>query len=204
MKNKKLTKVIASAALVGLLGVGATLAYFTDNDSAKNVITMGHVDIDLDEPTWEANNPGGEIENVKPGDKIAKDPRVTLAADSEDAYVRVKLEITGLDSDKITDLLSKNDDGSYKYLDIDTSKWTASGEYFYYNDVLTAGDKVVLFNNVTIPTTWGNEVVNTTFNIDITAEAIQADNFEPSTVNGVYGWFADGEEVTVDTYTPAE
>ena len=52
MKNKKLKTLVASLALVGAIAVGATLAYFTDSQEAVNTITMGHVDIDLDEPNF--------------------------------------------------------------------------------------------------------------------------------------------------------
>ncbi|MBQ1608018.1 MAG: hypothetical protein II092_04045, partial [Lachnospiraceae bacterium] len=52
-----------------------------------------------------------------------------------------------------------------------------------------------LFDKVTIPETWGNEVADLTFTIDIHAEAIQADSFKPhKTAGKIDGWFySDGE-----------
>ena len=47
MKNRKLLVAATSTALVAVVGIGATLAYFTDSDDATNVVTMGHVDINL-------------------------------------------------------------------------------------------------------------------------------------------------------------
>ena len=90
MKNKKLIAAVAAAALVAVIGVGATLAYFTDSDEAKNVLTLGAVDIELTEPNYKGD---AEYVNIVPGDEIEKDPVITLASASEDAYVRVKLEI---------------------------------------------------------------------------------------------------------------
>ena len=211
MKNKKLISMIAAVALVAVVGIGATLAYFTDKDDASNIVTMGHVDIDLKEPNFSGGADGGEIKNVTPGQEISKDPTVKVENGSEKAYIRLKLEVTGLDDAHKAQLLAKNTNGTYKYLDIDMDKWTESNEYFYYtgnkgtgqlDGVLVAGESVTLFEHVTIPgDEWKNEVVDTAFNIVITAEAIQADNFTPKTVNGVYGWFtSDNQGITAENY----
>lgn len=209
MKNKKLGKLLVACGLVAALGVGATLAYFTDQENVTNVITMGHVDITLTEPSFPQS---GEVENVKPGDTIDKDPTVTVATESEDAYIRLKVKFTGLEDSQVRDLMSKNGDGSYKYLDINSRYWREEAVtneentyYFYYvngSGVLTAGDVVTLFEHVNIPKTWGNEIVDKTFNIEITAEAIQADHFAPSeSTDGVYGWYyEDGTTVTPQKY----
>lgn len=189
MKNKKLITIIASLALVAVIGIGTTLAYFTDNDAAKNVITMGHVDIELTEPNFPEDK---EVENIKPGDVIVKDPTITVADDSEDAYVRLELKVTGDISDaQKAQLLEKDEDGQYKYLQvIDTAKWQQAGDYFYYNGILKAGDEVVLFEKVCIPAEWDNSVADKTFNIELKAEAIQAENVTPDTdADGmIVGW----------------
>ena len=52
MNKKKLFTMVLALVLIGAVGVGATLAYFTDNDSATNVVTMGHVNIELTEEDW--------------------------------------------------------------------------------------------------------------------------------------------------------
>lgn len=210
MNKKKLTVMVTSLALVGLIGVGASLAYFTDQDSATNIITMGHVDIDLTEPNYPGGTTGGEIENVKPGDQITKDPTITVQQGSENSYVRAKITVEGLDEEHANLLLAKNENGSYMYLDINTNDWLESTDgYFYYvgdagngkDGVLKAGQSVELFTTVTIPGLgWGNEMADKSFSILVSAEAIQAANFEPSTNNGVYGWFENGTSITPDTY----
>ena len=43
--KKKLVLSLAAAALVGTLAVGGTLAWFTDTETATNVVTTGNVDI---------------------------------------------------------------------------------------------------------------------------------------------------------------
>lgn len=189
MNKKKLLTLIGCLALVGMIGVGATLAYMTDNDTAKNVITMGHVDIDLTEPNYKPTTPtenGGEITKVKPGDTIEKDPTITVGANSEDTYLRVKLDvdIVGLGTKKgvtkeayIQEII--------KSMNINSNDWELKGDYYYYigtlnnNDpgVLKANDTVKLFEEVKIPAEWGNEIANAKINIDVKAEAVQVANF---------------------------
>lgn len=185
MNKKKLTALVASLGIVACIGVGATLAYFTDSDDALNTITMGHVDIDLDEPTFSKNNPGDKIEDVRPGQLITKDPTITVKAGSEASYLRAKIDIEGLsaeDAKLIEDTL-----------DINRELWIPGEEGYYYLQQEVGKTNVDLkfrfFDHVTIPTTWDNDYADKGFTIDVTAEAIQADNFSPEKDNGkIVGW----------------
>ena len=47
--KKKVALTAAAVAMVGTLAVGGTLAWFTDTETATNVVTMGEVDIKLSE-----------------------------------------------------------------------------------------------------------------------------------------------------------
>ena len=192
MKNKKLGTLVASLALVAALGVGATLAYFTDSDTALNTITMGKVDIDLDEPNFDPGDDDDTIENIKPGQQIVKDPTITVKAGSEAAYLRALITYEGLtpEQEKQLEANIAIQDG-----------WVKSSDgYYYFQNVVNKSDvdqEIVFFNKVTIPTEWGNEMAEETFKIDVQAEAIQADNFTPDTDNGVIkGW----NGVTAETY----
>ena len=86
--NKKKT-IIAAIVLLLVLLVGGAIAYFTDKEEVTNVFTVGKVDITLTEPAWVADN----AKNLMPGDTVAKDPTVTVAADSADAYVFVRVVV---------------------------------------------------------------------------------------------------------------
>lgn len=190
MRKKKLAALLVSAALIGVIALGGTLAYFTDKDEAKNVIMLGKVDGELEEPQWKIDNPDGEIENVKPGDKIVKDPILTLADDSEDAYARFKVTYSGnLSPEQFKELkflkITGTDAGKEKTEEVDIT----ADEYFYVQDILSAGESYKLFDYVVIPTSWGNDMAEASFNIDIVAELIQADNFTPVEESGlITGW----------------
>lgn len=193
MKKKKILTMVAAVALVAVIGVGATLAYFTDKDSKTNVVTMGKVDIDLEEPVF-SENPDDTITDVKPNQNIVKDPKITVTEGSLDAYVRAKIEFDGLNDQQIKDILP--------LINIDKTKWFLSTDgYYYYKDKMAAGESVYLFQNVKIPENWGNEVSGLTFKINVFAEAIQADSFEPDLEGGlITGWKdSNGKDIQAET-----
>ena len=99
MNKKRLAVAGLSVGLVAVAGIGATLAYFTDQDVATNVVEMGHVDIELDEPIFSRMYVNNTITNVVPNQSIKKDPTITVGEGSEDCYLRVQLTTEYLDND---------------------------------------------------------------------------------------------------------
>ena len=185
MNIKKLAPILLSVVLLGTVGIGATLAYFTDNDSSGNVITMGHVDIELTEPSWEGGMEG--ISNIVPGQSIKKDPTVTLQEGSLDAYVRIKLEIEGLEETQAKEVL----DG----IQINEG-WKVVDGYYYYENKLTKETKeAVLFHEVIIPYSWNNAMAEKTFDIVVSAEAVQADHLQEDFFNEDGSWNITTEEI---------
>lgn len=201
MTKKKLAILITSVALIAAVGIGGTLAYFTDKDTKQNVITLGKVDGSLIEDSDDGTSTenGFTYDKVKPGDELDKRPHVSLAADSEDAYVRMDVKVT------ITGLAEGTDAAAYaaelkNNLDIDKTNWTEGSDgYFYYNTKLSnkeGGKKATedIFSTVTIPTTWGNEISEAVITIDLQAELIQADNFE-NQINADGTWNITADDI---------
>ena len=85
MTKRKIVLLALAACMVAILAVGGTLAYFTAEDTAVNVFTVGNVAIDLEE-TFEQNS------ELAPGLKINKDAWVVNTG-SKPAYVRVHIAI---------------------------------------------------------------------------------------------------------------
>ena len=83
MKKKTLALVLALTLLV--VGVvGGTLAWLTDQTAeVKNTFTVGDINIDLTETTTDYK--------MVPGNTIAKDPTVTVKANSEACWLFVKV-----------------------------------------------------------------------------------------------------------------
>lgn len=209
MNKSKIMVTLAAAAIVATLGVGSTLAYFTDNAKSDNQITMGKVDISLAEPLFGRDTDNTyKMGQVHPGQKIDKDPTVTVAADSLESYIRVKIDVTGLDK-----ILIKNESVDYTPALIDTflangktmseNGWFYTDGYYYYNKSVAPGGQVEVFDQFRIPEKWGNEIADKTFHINVTAEAIQAADFTPRTdgSGNITGWYySDNTPVVPEAY----
>lgn len=90
MKKKSILMAAIAVMLVAVLVVGGTLAYFTDKSDAKvNTFTMGNVGIDLTETAWDAD----ADHTLVPGKFYDKNPTITVDANSQDAYVFLKLDL---------------------------------------------------------------------------------------------------------------
>lgn len=86
--KKKIAISIVAVALVLCCAIGGTLAWLTDKTGpVTNTFTVGDINIDLTETT----------SNYKmvPGNTIAKDPKVTVKANSEACYLFVKVTKSG-------------------------------------------------------------------------------------------------------------
>lgn len=83
MKKKTLALVLALTLLVAGV-VGGTLAWLTDQTAeVKNIFTVGDINIGLTETTADYK--------MVPGNTIAKDPTVTVKANSEACWLFVKV-----------------------------------------------------------------------------------------------------------------
>ena len=85
MKKKTIALFVCLTLIIGC-AVGGTIAWLTDTTEAvTNTFTAGDVDIDLTETT-------GTTYKMVPGNTIAKDPIVTVKANSEACWLFVKVE----------------------------------------------------------------------------------------------------------------
>lgn len=99
---KKMSKknAIIAAALVGILAIGSTFAYFIDRDSVTNHFTVGDVEISVDEPSWDPE----DAKDITPNKEMSKDP-VAKNDGVNDAYVFMTVTIPK------ADVKTANDDG---------------------------------------------------------------------------------------------
>lgn len=81
---KKILAISLCAAMLAVMLVGGTMAYFTDAEAKTNTFTLGKVDIKLTEPNYEAAD---SALKVFPGQTYSKDPTITVVSGSEDCYL---------------------------------------------------------------------------------------------------------------------
>lgn len=202
MKNKKIIIAIASLAMVAIIAVGGTLAYFTDQDNMDDSVKLGKVDISITERTNNSNAVVTTDENgvvtgityagVMPGDTISKEPIVKIDEKSQKAYIRAKIDINGVDgayseADGLVDYLSQ------VTYNTNSCGWVLGQDgYYYYQTIVdpSVTKEVSVFTETYIPTTWGGEILNKSFEIQIYAEAIQAEYMNPikDSNNNIIGW----------------
>ena len=169
MNKKKILTLLVTTTLLAVVGVGSTLAYFTDKtETLTNVVTMGRVegrlvenDIKKDDITkkWVIDDTakpiitkGLDYTGIIPGDTIVKNPMVHLMPGSADAWVRVSFEITGdktwLETPKFYPNLGylTNKQRIEKIIkeNIDGRRWHNNlwENVYYYKDKLTAPDSL--------------------------------------------------------------
>lgn len=211
MKRKILA--IATLVIFAALLVSGTLAYFTAEDRAVNVITIGSVDIEIveyakdgsvisDTSTGHVNMPE-YFDNVEPGMRLVK--LVTIENRGKNtAWIRVKIVdsiisagggalSTGVLSYNVNELATITSENEDKY-NLD-GKWEDGGDgYWYYSEPLEPGEIAVLFDVVTFDgPSMGNNYQDCETNIKVLAQAVQ---YEGNENRSSESWPADPEYVT--------
>ena len=186
---KKKLVVFALIAILLAQGVSGTIAYFTAEDTARNVITTGGIDILLHE-TAILEGSGGDsvpfedVEGVMPGAEISKIVEVENIGES-DAWIRVKVTKAIALSEGVTG----EPDLSLVEIDFNTDDWTEGQDgYYYYNQPLEAGYITIpLFTTVTFDTEMDNRYQGCVATIDVEAQAVQTANNGQSATEAL-GW----------------
>lgn len=188
-KAKKSAFAVAVTAICCVLLAGGTLAYFTAENTAHNVITSGGVDIQLNE--WadaDKTIPFEDVEGLMPGQSETKVVEVENIGAS-DAWVRVKVgksfTVAGAELDAsvvVLDLPNQDNPSDY---------WVYNEEdgYWYYTKPLAPGAVTAepLFNSVYLKSGTGNEYQNGSVSVTVYAQAVQTVN-NGATALEAAGW----------------
>lgn len=124
------------AILVAILAAN-TLAYFTADTKAHNVITSGGVNIVLNE--WaneDRTEPFEDRTGVMPGTEVTKIVEISNTGTAP-VWVRaqVQLDVYGADEETLPP--------EYVSLDFNETDWTYLDGYYYYNRALAPGETTV-------------------------------------------------------------
>ena len=179
--KRKLLILSVLAICIATLAAG-TLAYFTSEGKAHNVITTGGVEIAVQE--WadeEKQTPFEDVTGIMPGMTVTKIAEIKNTGAS-DAWVRVKVE-------KNIKLQGEGTpDTGLVELTFNTTDWTEKDGYYYYKEALKPGEVTTpIFTAVTFKPDMGNEYQNATATVDVSAQAVQTAN-NGDTVMDAKGW----------------
>lgn len=184
--KKKITALCLAVAMLAVAVIGGTLAYFTDTDEAKNVFTVGSIDIVLHEDNALIGDPAYAIDEgyrtwltkqtIVPGVPVEKDAWVENTG-KNDAYVRVVVTVP--------DHLAPVWDSDFaQNWTIESTTTDANGATVYtltYNDVLAKSGVTPDFLTAVQMDKYYNEkpenLANMTMTVAINVQAIQADGF---------------------------
>ena len=182
MKKRMLTAALALCCLA-VLATG-TLAYFTAEETAQNVITMGSLKMELVELN-EEGKPWTNVENIVPGMEVTKEAFVKNTG-TVYFYTRVKITKTfvpaqGEEKPELNTKLVR--------LDINEKYWEPGNDgFYYYKKPVAPGEETKpLFTTVTFSTKMGNEYQNVKVIIDLDAQAVQSRNNGDSATKAT-GW----------------
>lgn len=188
MKRKVL---FIAAALIALsLIAGGTFAFFTVEDTARNVVTSGGVSVTLlEQRRVEAGlepYPNAPIA-VMPSTTVSK--IVSVRGEDEAAWVRARYTVTIYDAHGEPMPLPPEEIERVVVIEPDGKAWSWRDGWWYCAEPVTRGEETApLFETVTFSgENMGNEFQSATVTVDVQIQAVQRANNGESALEAV-GW----------------
>lgn len=188
---------IFALGLVGciLSGAGISLTFVCFSEQEKAVSADAAEEIQLEVCMLESGEEYKEdrVTGILPGQTIDRRPAVILDGESPDAYIRVRIEFggvlekTGSESEKEQEELAARIRDLRDGIDFCGGWLEGEDGFYYYQKKAAHGSIVPVYDGVTIPENWDNEIAEKTFTIELSAEAVRADCLEP--------WIEEGTEI---------
>lgn len=184
--KKRTIMMFSAVALLAILVVGGTMAWFTSTAEKENTFIAGTVEIKLHDVVARLEDgeeePFTTLENINPGDEKAKVVYVESTG-SKGSYIRVKLTPKWVVKDETTVLpneITGENGGTVAYWPSIGAGWSLDNDgYYYYEHILKQGDKTtnlieqINFNGPLM----NNDYQGATFTLEVKAESVQASNY---------------------------
>ena len=182
-------KILVCALIAACFSIVAysTVAFFTYEDTATNVITMGNLKIELQELAIPEGGgdpvPFVDVIDVLPGMGVSKIVQIKNVG-VQPAWIRVSVE----KSLQLADGLIGEVDLSLITYDLNKQYWIEQDGYFYYKEILSPGETTEpLFTKVMFATDMSNIYQHSKAVVRINAQATQVAN-NGGTVLEAAGW----------------
>ena len=166
---KKKILVCAFIAVCLSLVAYSTTAYFTYEDTAQNIITMGNIKIELQQLQNGILTPGEEAIDILPGTQVQKTVQVKNAGE-HDAWIRISVtETIAL----LNGTINETDSSLINY-DLNTEDWIEKDGYYYYTSSLAPNETTKpLFTEIRFSEQMGNAYQQSKAYIKVSAQATQ-------------------------------
>ncbi len=158
---------ISLAVIVATFFTQGSVAFYTANGTATNVVTAGDVTLEIIEQHGDGSFPADGV-YIMPGKLVSKKVWVKNIC-GHPFYLRVKLT-NGIDDAALS--------ADCFEIDFNTTDWTLYEDgYYYYNNVLGVGEETTrLFEEVKIAGKMDNAYLGKTLTLTVDAEAVQSEN----------------------------
>ena len=188
-------KIFAMAVVIICLSILATttLAYFTDKETARNVITSGGISVRVVEQQMADGvmqpYPEEPI-RIMPGATVSK--IVSVSSLEQAAWIRLSYAVTVLSPDGEEMTVPADELAKLVIITPDGESWTQKDGWWYYDGALGNGETAEpIFDSVGFNgPDMGNEYQNCSILIDVTAQAVQKAN-NGDTALAAAGWPED-------------
>ena len=188
-------KILYLAAILICLSIitGGTMAYFTAEDTVRNEITSGGIQVRVVEQQLadgQLRPSEGQSIPVMPATTVSR--IVSVQSLRQSAWVRVRYSVTVYDSQgQILDIPPEDLEKAI-VIQPDGENWSLKDGWWYCNTAISAGETTSpLFRTVTFSgEEMGNEYQNCTAVLEVTAQAVQQANNGASVLEA-QGWPAD-------------
>lgn len=178
-------KILVCAFIAICLSVLAysSLAYFTYEDKATNVITMGNIKIELQQLRDGSPTPNNEEIVILPGLNVEKTVQIKNVGDY-DAWIRISVS----EAIELANGTKTDNNGNLIGYDFNTESWIEKDGYYYYTSILAPGKTTEpLFTTISFADQMGNEYQESKAYVNLSAEATQVVH-NGETVFEAAGW----------------
>jgi predicted ribosomally synthesized peptide with SipW-like signal peptide len=197
---KKKVLICALCVLVLLLAAaGGTLAYFTTESRARNVITTGTIDVVVTEHMLDDSGKPeaypSEPVSIMPGTTVSKIVTVTAAENSASAWVRARIDVEIRGADGAVMSHTAEELSRLMTVACEEENWTEQDGWWYCQVPVSHGESTpVLFREVVFSgPDMTNEYQGGTVTVLVTAQAVQTAHNGDSAIEAA-GWPAEPAE----------
>ena len=186
MRKKKRFFACAILMIMVSLLCQTTFAYFTASVTVENTITTGGIDVELHQKTSDGKNVSN-LDGIMPGAAVSR--IVTVENKQDDAYVRVKVDVTVYDKEGKEMNLSEAELNKLLSIDYNTENWTKKDGLWYYNAPMTKGavTEPLCTQILMAAESMTNEYQFITVSLSIQAQATQVANNGTNSLDAA-GW----------------